>query len=683
MAEGGRNGDSSDDGLDLREIEFELRALEEAELDTTNESLFWEDHKAQTEYEKLEAETSGEFNFPGFHTQTTTPTKNNSSKLKSIANLSVPTSTPKTPHVHIDWCCRSTPTSPLRNWSSLNIQQRISSFENLSKALNKQKSGAKSKTKSKASPKTKKSTRSTLKKGQVSPLAKATALLKKRTRAKRYLGPVNTMDQANVAQAGRLNPRNRRAGGVGDTVATLHFPVLSTESIPPAGKNVLREFVSLRENIVADANLVLADVGDATACKESLSDYLAIVANCRERFNKVMESIVDDNANAEAAINEIIKIERELQGLMKACKIRIANRLAPGAPGVQVKLERLSFPEFDGSGNYKTWKTNFDGLAVHVESEQTKKSHLLKALIGNAKTYINSTMTPTSTFDDIITLLNSRYNDPLSVNYNLLHRVFNSPDLAKPQSTQAHWDSAVGDIKAIQESGLGISEVLVYYRLHKFQPDIVRRVKDLHKIKYPGGVSINLDEAIEIMNKITAEEATLTEDTISVEQSIQNLTLTATPKVIQYTNSTSQRQSHSTYVPQTEGRSLPQADAISKGGNRGGKGWSNNSGNNTPNFNSETSQNKSSSKQPYCFMCETHDHVSFQCPNFTTPSSKRQELSRKNRCPNCTFKTKFMSSHQCFYHIKCTQCGGSHKRWLCTKKNISNDVTQDDSSPNK
>ena len=223
MAEGGRNSDSSDDGLDLRELESEIKALEEAELDTTNESLFWEDHKAQTEYEKLEAETSGEFNFPGFHTQTT-PTKNNSSKLKSLVNLSVPTSTPKTPQVPIDLCSRSTPTSPLRHWSSLNIQQRINSFENLSKALHKQKSGAKSKTKLKASPKTKKSTRSTLKKGQVSPLAKATALLKKRTRAKRYLGPVNTMDQANVAQAGRLNPRNRRAGGVGDTVATLHFP---------------------------------------------------------------------------------------------------------------------------------------------------------------------------------------------------------------------------------------------------------------------------------------------------------------------------------------------------------------------------------------------------------------------------------------------------------------------------
>ena len=127
--------------------------------------------------------------------------------------------------------------------------------------------------------------------------------------------------------------------------------------------------------------------------------------------------------------------------------------------------------------------------------------------------------------------LDMRNDDPMAVNYNMLYRVFNSPDLAKPQSTQAHWDSAVGDIKAIQQSGLGIGEVLVYYRLHKFQPDIVRRVKDMHKIKYPGKTSINLEEA-NIINKITAEEATLTEDTISVEQGIQNLTLTATPKVL-------------------------------------------------------------------------------------------------------------------------------------------------------
>ena len=65
MATGGRDDYTSDTGLDLREVESELQALDELELDTTDESLFWEEHKAQTEYEKL-AETSGDLIFQDF-----------------------------------------------------------------------------------------------------------------------------------------------------------------------------------------------------------------------------------------------------------------------------------------------------------------------------------------------------------------------------------------------------------------------------------------------------------------------------------------------------------------------------------------------------------------------------------------------------------------------------------------
>ena len=47
------------------------------------------------------------------------------------------------------------------------------------------------------------------------------------------------MAQANIEQLEMLNPRNRRAGSVGDTVANLNFPELATEDIPPAGKMCL------------------------------------------------------------------------------------------------------------------------------------------------------------------------------------------------------------------------------------------------------------------------------------------------------------------------------------------------------------------------------------------------------------------------------------------------------------
>ena len=57
MATGGRDGYTSDTSLDLSELESELQAWGE-ERDSTNDSLLWEEQKAQTEYEIIEAETS-------------------------------------------------------------------------------------------------------------------------------------------------------------------------------------------------------------------------------------------------------------------------------------------------------------------------------------------------------------------------------------------------------------------------------------------------------------------------------------------------------------------------------------------------------------------------------------------------------------------------------------------------
>merc|ERR1712055_1050612 len=96
-------------------------------------------------------------------------------------------------------------------------------------------------------------------------------------------------------------------GGVVDTVESLHFPGLLTQGIPATGKSVLREFVPLRASIVADANLVLSEAGEVTACKESLDIYLADVVECRDRMYKVIEGLAEENANVETAIDEIIK----------------------------------------------------------------------------------------------------------------------------------------------------------------------------------------------------------------------------------------------------------------------------------------------------------------------------------------------------------------------------------------
>jgi len=93
----------------------------------------------------------------------------------------------------------------------------------------------------------------------------------------------------------------------------------------------------------------------------------------------------------------------------------------------------------------------------------------------------------------------------------------------------------VGDINAVIASGMGLGEILVYFKLHKFQPETVRRMKMLHKIKYPGSNSINLEEAVFLMNQIIAEEVELKKDSVAIEQAMQSLTMTAVQKVSQAT----------------------------------------------------------------------------------------------------------------------------------------------------
>merc|ERR1711874_159553 len=75
--------------------------------------------------------------------------------------------------------------------------------------------------------------------------------------------------------------------------------------------------------------------------------------------------------------------------------------------------------------------------------------------------------------------------------------------------------------------------VLVYFKLQKFQLETVKKVKLLPKIRFPGRPNINLEEAIALMNQVTAEEVALKNDSVAIEQTMKGLTMTAVPTVNQ------------------------------------------------------------------------------------------------------------------------------------------------------
>ena len=201
----------------------------------------------------------------------------------------------------------------------------------------------------------------------------------------------------------------------------------------------------------------------------------------------------------------------------------------------------------------------------------------------------------------------------------------------------------MGDINAVIGSGMTLDEVLVYYKLHKFQPRVIEKVKLNHGIKYPDRPSINLEEAEWLMNKITATDAELTKDQVAIEQGIQTLTMTAVPKINQAATPTSSAAVSNNQSQQNK----------TQGG-----------------YNHNTSRNNQywMPNQIYCHVCEGDDHFSGSCPSFTTLTDRMTELRRIGKCQKCAFPTN--SKHTCPTNITCRYCKRNHRSWLCqTVKN--------------
>ena len=668
--------DKLNNNLDLSEVNAELEDLNRSCESILSDNLVWEDSQAELAYENIAKETR-KYDFTGFKQVTSTP-------IKSAHSYTVPTKSKKSPK-----STRSAPVSPSSLNSPVKVQQRITSWEKLIHS----ETGTIAKTK--ISPIRRTNTRIATKKGLASPLAAAGDFQRKRkfkpntsvvarkilkekkvARKPRVPHIIITMAQPNIARAGRLNPRNRGAGGVGDTVAGLGFPNLETAGISPSGKLIIKKLILLRETIVTNTNIVLRPGGNIQVAIKPLQKYLERTKDIYASFSNTAADIADGNASGLAVMEELISLEDELEGLSEYCETQIANiPVAAAVAGAdQIRLSRLNFPTFNGEGNYSNWKTDFEILIVHVPLENVKRTRLLESLEGDAKIYIKSVVTPDKSYDDIIALLEARYNDPLVVNYNLLDRMFNSPDMANPQSTEKHWDNAVGDINAVIASGMGIGEILVYFKLHKFQPETVRRVKMLHKIKYPGSNSINLEEAVFLMNQIVAEEVELKKDSVAIEQTMQSLTMAAVPKVAPKTQPPAVApitQTQSTLTNQNGGNT-----------NKGTPNYKTPSSNHAPyNNNSPSSyyapyNNNSPSSygtprnndSPHCHYCPNKIHWTGYCTKYKTVKQKREALEKLGRCPECTWEIKKGNKHKCDVYAYCKHCDGQHKNWLCTSK---------------
>ena len=189
-----------------------------------------------------------------------------------------------------------------------------------------------------------------------------------------------------------------------------------------------------------------------------------------------------------------------------------------------------------------------------------------------------------------------------------------------------HWDQAVGRIRALSDRNLTVEDVLLYYRLYRFDKNLVDKVMDRHRSAKPAAEKISLEDAEIIMNRIVADEPHLKSDSVTLDQEVRPMTYVSTPKLIP-----------TTVTPLCNN---PKSGAVSK------------------------TRNKYLSKNnDLCVLCGEKDHYYFTCTVYPTVSEKKATLKAEGRCENCSNIKK--SDHYCYLKTPCSKCKGRHKWQLC------------------
>ena len=383
------------------------------------------------------------------------------------------------------------------------VSKLVESFEKLdtsSESKSKEESGEKTGLK-----KRKYKTRTATQEEDSSPHQVLEPIKRKTKAASRRLQFGNMADAADIKGAKRLNPKERK---IAETPERQGYRKLSKNHISISGKIIIKKLEKLIADIAKDTGLVIELGADTTYTLRLVEEYITEVKDILTEFQENEDDIDDTNADGQAAIEEMINLTLELTNLKRFCKMN-AEAPAREEPIPVQKLKAQNFPKFDGTDDGTTflnWKDQIEQLMPKVRDPHEKKNRLLDCLIKGAETFIKSVITPGMAYETLMTKLERRYNDPLVMNSKLLHQVFFGVEFNEPKSTLEHWDQAMGRIRALSDRGLTVEEVLLYYRLHKFDQSLVDKVMDRHRSLMPDALKMSLEDAETIMNRIVNDE---------------------------------------------------------------------------------------------------------------------------------------------------------------------------------
>ena len=366
----------------------------------------------------------------------------------------------------------------------------------------------------------------------------------------------------------------------------------------------------------------------------------------------------------------------------------------------------VDLPKFDGKTiDYKAFKEHFNFVIQKVNGpKELWATHLVNSLQGPAKQYIGSENKWFNKYEDLWDMLDSKYNNEWTLYYETLAAFFyNILQSEEPEPLKNFFYTQLDNISSIEALGLTVGELLTTYLIESLPQSYKSKLKEAIKSQQPNKqkATVTPQEARKVFNNTIS--ATLDETSKHVQKppaflanygqsqrrhrrgrgsghwsnrsppqpaapaatpppapaapAVQPAPQTGTPAQPQGTWPQPQSPQHY-YQNGYPGNNDPAFQNLNYRGGyqgyRGGRGYRGYRGG-----------YGGSSRRRLCFICQDdskYDHLSKECPTYTTAAARRDRLVAIGRCNCCT---RLVHQGPCNLTDCTVHPGERHWRYLC------------------
>ena len=375
-----------------------------------------------------------------------------------------------------------------------------------------------------------------------------------------------------------------------------------------------------------------------------------------DKLNDDITALSVDIDVQHAVIEELIAQAKEKASETNA----VANALRQVANTPTVDL-----PTFDGKTiDYQAFKEHFQFVINKVNGPpELNATHLINSLQGPVKQYIGAGNKWFNKYDDLWKLLDSKYDNKYTLNYETLSAFFHKTlQGEQPDPVKNFVYIQLDNISNIKSLGLTAEELCTTYLIEALPTTYKTILKDGLKRTYPDKPKATF--SIGEIRKVFNDTIGAIQDDEAIMQGKNLTSFLSHYGQAKEEESDDESEDETAQSPTQLPQSLPQQHPHPQGKISGHQQIFQ-----QPNAMKSQHQVSYSQPMPLCSLCHDQDfpHPTHNCHLFPTPYEKRTQLTQLGKCPSCTREQHPQSP--CPYYLSCAYHPGvRHYTWLCPEQ---------------